>query len=237
MDSDDFLAATARDGEAFADACAAAGLDSRVASCPGWSVADLLWHLAEVHYFWRVIVSEQRDTWEGYVEPIRPADADLLVFYREGLRDTLDVLTAADPAQQNWTWSDDHTAGFVIRRMAHETAVHCSDAQLAAGLPASVEAHLASDGIDEFLHHFLGGPTGSEPIGGSVHLHCTDVAGEWTLHPHGPFDVVAPQVTWSEHGCRFVAAVENGPLCATQFHPEKSGDAGAHLLSTWLETL
>ncbi len=60
---------------------------------------------------------------------------------------------------------------------------------------------------------------------------------EWSLHPHGPFDVVAPQVTWSEHGCRFVAAVENGPLCATQFHPEKSGDAGAHLLSTWLGTL
>ena len=38
----------------------------------------------------------------------------------------------------------------------------------------------------------------------------------------------APLVTWAEHGGdRFVAAVENGPLCATQFHPEKSGDAGA----------
>ena len=46
-----------------------------------------------------------------------------------------------------------------------------------------------------------------------------------------------PLVTWAEHGDRFVAAVENGALTATQFHPEKSGDAGAQLLTNWLGTL
>jgi glutamine amidotransferase len=47
----------------------------------------------------------------------------------------------------------------------------------------------------------------------------------------------APLVTWAEHGGdEFVAAVENGPLWATQFHPEKSGDAGAHLLENWLNS-
>ncbi|NGN69914.1 imidazole glycerol phosphate synthase subunit HisH [Streptomyces sp. A7024] len=46
-----------------------------------------------------------------------------------------------------------------------------------------------------------------------------------------------PLVTWSTHGERFVAAVENGPLWATQFHPEKSGDAGAQLLTNWIESL
>ena len=47
-----------------------------------------------------------------------------------------------------------------------------------------------------------------------------------------------PLVTWAEHGGdRFVAAVENGPLTATQFHPEKSGDAGATLLRNWVGTL
>ncbi|HWI43012.1 MAG TPA: imidazole glycerol phosphate synthase subunit HisH [Nocardioides sp.] len=47
-----------------------------------------------------------------------------------------------------------------------------------------------------------------------------------------------PLVTWAEHGGdRFVAAVENGPLCATQFHPEKSGDAGAVLLRNWVRSL
>jgi len=48
----------------------------------------------------------------------------------------------------------------------------------------------------------------------------------------------APLVTWAEHGGdRFVAAVENGPLAATQFHPEKSGDAGAQLLRNWVQSL
>jgi glutamine amidotransferase len=46
-----------------------------------------------------------------------------------------------------------------------------------------------------------------------------------------------PLVTWAEHGEPFVAAVENGPLWATQFHPEKSGDAGAQLLRNWIATL
>jgi glutamine amidotransferase len=56
----------------------------------------------------------------------------------------------------------------------------------------------------------------------------------WELEP-GRF--TPPLVTWAEHGERFVAAVENGPLCATQFHPEKSGDAGAEVLKNWLSTL
>lgn len=48
----------------------------------------------------------------------------------------------------------------------------------------------------------------------------------------------APLVTWAEHGGdRFVAAVENGPLSATQFHPEKSGDAGGRLLANWVASL
>jgi glutamine amidotransferase len=52
-----------------------------------------------------------------------------------------------------------------------------------------------------------------------------------------PSPIKPPVVTWAEHGDRFVAGVENGALSATQFHPEKSGDAGAHLLGNWLDTL
>lgn len=59
---------------------------------------------------------------------------------------------------------------------------------------------------------------------------------KWTLEVERPFP--KPAVTWTEYdGDRFVAAVENGPLWATQFHPEKSGDAGAHLLRNWLAIL
>ncbi|MEI5009766.1 imidazole glycerol phosphate synthase subunit HisH [Streptomyces sp. PmtA] len=49
--------------------------------------------------------------------------------------------------------------------------------------------------------------------------------------------MAVPKVTWATHGEPFVAAVENGALWATQFHPEKSGDAGAQLLTNWIETL
>lgn len=60
-------------------------------------------------------------------------------------------------------------------------------------------------------------------------------AHEWSLDPHPAIPV--PLVTWAEHGERFIAAVENGPLTATQFHPEKSGQAGLRLLSNWLHAL
>ena len=54
--------------------------------------------------------------------------------------------------------------------------------------------------------------------------------------PDAPY-MTAPLVTWATHGEPFVAAVENGPLMATQFHPEKSADTGAALLANWLATL
>ncbi len=59
---------------------------------------------------------------------------------------------------------------------------------------------------------------------------------EWKLDPQ---DVMRPpSVTWTEYGGdEFVSAVENGPLWATQFHPEKSGDAGRRLLENWIATL
>jgi len=60
-------------------------------------------------------------------------------------------------------------------------------------------------------------------------------AQEWTLEGSGPF--AHPRVTWAKHGGPFVAAVENGPLWATQFHPEKSGQPGIRLLTNWLNTL
>lgn len=60
-------------------------------------------------------------------------------------------------------------------------------------------------------------------------------ARDWTLDVGGAF--ARPRVTWAEHGERFVAAAENGALSATQFHPEKSGEAGIRLLGNWLRSL
>jgi len=59
---------------------------------------------------------------------------------------------------------------------------------------------------------------------------------DWVLRQ--PPALAPPAVTWTEYaGDRFVSAAEHGPLWATQFHPEKSGDAGSQLLSNWLATL
>jgi imidazole glycerol-phosphate synthase subunit HisH len=60
-------------------------------------------------------------------------------------------------------------------------------------------------------------------------------AQQWELDVQPPFP--KPLLTWAEHGSRFLAAVENGPLTATQFHPEKSGEPGIRLLQNWLATL
>jgi len=60
-------------------------------------------------------------------------------------------------------------------------------------------------------------------------------ARSWDL-PESP-QHTSPKLTWSDHGGRFLAAVENGPLSATQFHPEKSGEAGIRLLRNWIDRL
>jgi glutamine amidotransferase len=52
-----------------------------------------------------------------------------------------------------------------------------------------------------------------------------------------PERLAPPALTWADHGGKFLAAVENGALSATQFHPEKSGDAGAELLRNWVRSL
>lgn len=53
-----------------------------------------------------------------------------------------------------------------------------------------------------------------------------------------PGEEAGRKITWAEHdGDRFVAAVEDGSLWSTQFHPEKSGDAGARLIANWVATL
>jgi uncharacterized protein (TIGR03083 family) len=182
METNEFIDALDRDSAAFVDACAVAGLITPVPSCPGWTVADLLWHLTEVHAFWRTVVAERLTSWEGYEEPLRPADEEIADMYRAGRIELVKVLSETDPTTPTWTWSNDKTAAFVIRRMTQETAIHLWDASDSAGLTNPIEPALASDGIDEFLAHFIDDVAeGAAPVEGSVHLHCADVDGEWTV--------------------------------------------------------
>ena len=107
-----------------------------------------------------------------------------------------------------WPGVVDELHAPVLPHMGWNTVKSPEDSQLFAGLDADTRYY--------FVHSYA--------------------ARSWTLDTSDG-RTEAPLVTWAEHGERFVAAVENGPLWAMQFHPEKSGDAGAHLLKNWLETL
>jgi uncharacterized protein (TIGR03083 family) len=179
MDRIAYLAALRRDGDAVADLAARAGLEAPVPSCPGWDVAELVWHLGLVHRFWAGVVERLLQAPEE-PEVSRPDDAGLIAWYRTGLDHLIDVLATADESAAVWTWSHQQDVAFVVRRQAQETAVHRADAELAAGEAPGIEPTLASDGIDELLEHMLRWPVESAPpLAGTVHLHCTDVDGEW----------------------------------------------------------
>lgn len=98
------------------------------------------------------------------------------------------------------------------------------------GLQASILPHMGWNTVDI--------PEGSDMFAGMSEderyyfVHTYGVR-DWTLVTDHL--TTAPLVTWAQHeDDRFVAAVENGALWATQFHPEKSGDAGAQLLRNWI---
>lgn len=181
MDVEHHLRALQREGRSFA---ASANIDLRraVHGCPGWTVADLCWHMTRVHDMFQQSVGDGVRGFENVVRRKRPDDERLMDAYVEGFERLMHTLSASDPDELVWTWAGDKTVAWAVRRAAHETAVHAWDARDASGAASAIEADLASDGIDEFLENFL--PLAREGVpfvGGSVHIHCTDVPGEWMV--------------------------------------------------------
>ncbi len=209
LDRDLYLDHLAHESAALADAAAAAGPDALVPSCPGWSVTDLLRHAAGGDTWARLIV--ETGSREG-VPPELPADAPtggaLVALYRESADALVRTLTDVDPTASVWTFApSDRTAMFWIRRRAHETTVHRVDAQAAAGTAAPIDPAFASDGIEEYLTVFA--PRfgkGLADLGGSIHLHCTDVEGEWLIVANPDGGERAGIVVTREHAKGDVAA-------------------------------
>ncbi len=180
MELEAYLAAIERDASALAQA-AEGRLDREVPTCPGWDLAELVWHTGEVHDFWRQIAKGPLLHPAEAKPTERPDGEELVSWFREGVVELTRVLAGLDPETRLWTWAPQKNGAFIPRRMAQETAVHSWDAHRASGSPSPIEPQLAADGIDEFLTVFL--PASRARLIGdhSAHVHCTDVDGEWTI--------------------------------------------------------
>ena len=165
-----------------------AGVDPtrRVPSCPEWDVAKLVRHTGTAHRWCdrgrAVRGSRSRRRRSTSSSPTTERAAGLARVER-GARSSRRC-AAEDPDATCWTWTDDRTVGFWSRRMAHET-VGAPVGRPGRGRRARRRstATLAVDGIDEHLENlpFILGAEHIARTGETLHLHCTDVTGEWLL--------------------------------------------------------
>ncbi|HEU5083481.1 MAG TPA: maleylpyruvate isomerase family mycothiol-dependent enzyme [Acidimicrobiales bacterium] len=184
-----------REGDAFYAVASTADPTRRVPSCPEWDIADLVWHLAEVHRFWAEVVERQlQDPDEAEAgAPERPGDLEGLVAMGRGNLDRLlTALAGADDDTPVWTWASQRDVGFIRRHQVQEAFIHRWDLQQAAGVdPDPIDPEAAADAIDELLAMTLPwGVDAGRPLPGSVHLHCTDTTGEWVIHADGRVEAI-----------------------------------------------
>lgn len=136
---------------ALADA-AEGHLDRPVEHCPEWTVADLVWHLTEVQWFWSWVARERPTQRPAHVEsPGRPDDAALTTGLRAGVEVLVETLRPADQSAPCWTWAAQKDVGFITRHQVQEAAVHHFDAANAAGTSWSMDPLSAMDAVEEVL--------------------------------------------------------------------------------------
>ncbi len=126
--------------------------DASVPTCPDWSVAHLVLHLGAVYAHKAAGVRLGREPAEGEWSIGPQGQQELLAWLDEQAETMYESVYSGSPetAAHTW-WAPDQTLGFWQRRMAHETAVHRVDAQLAVGAAAPIREPLAIDGCDEVL--------------------------------------------------------------------------------------
>lgn len=175
----DYLDHLRTESRRFRDVLADCDPAARVPGCPAWDAADLLWHLAEVQWFWGATIRNRptapREEDPG---PERPETYHgLLAAYDDYSAELLAQLEQADPAEPAWSWSAEQTVGFTYRRQAHEALIHRLDAEQTAGTLTPLDPTLAADGVLECLDVMFGGcpPWGEfRPLPHHVRVDCTD---------------------------------------------------------------
>ena len=188
-----FLEHLASESARFRAVLADAPSGLRVPTCPDWDADDLFWHLADVQWFWGEI-AQGRLTTQAEVDALdgrrvdRPADrAGLLDHFDRSSSRLQSGLEALDPSTELWMWADEHTAGYIARRQAHEALIHRLDAELTVGARTPLDCRLAADGVDEALRVMRGyepepGLT-HEAVAGQVTIATVDAMHAWTVTP------------------------------------------------------
>ena len=193
MDRERLLDLLAGESRALVDLVRRADPTTPVPGCPEWTLADLAWHVGEVHEFWRTVVALELDDPSEVQTPSRLPDAELADWLATGATELHDVLARTDPGTRVWSWSRQRNVAFVVRRMAHETALHRLDASLATGSVVELDDGIALDAIDEFLTHFIHDVLESAAaVGAPVRLAPVDSDRTWLVREadDGGVDVV-----------------------------------------------
>lgn len=160
-------------------------LDRSVPGCPGWTVEDLVEHLSQVQrWATRILLAPPGEKVPRRVD-VAPTGPEVLTFFAEGAAALVDALTAVDLDGETFTFVGPNPRRWWLRRQAHEAVVHAWDLQDATGTATAIDPVVAVDGIDELFEVFLGprllDPSGFASAGESIHVHTTDVDGEWLL--------------------------------------------------------
>jgi len=175
----------------FAASKGGASLESSVPTCPGWDVEQLVQHLGFIYGRLALVVSARRTEAPSRSEiPAAPDGDALLGWFAEQRTAMLAALNAADEESVVWNWTDKSPGpmSFWFRRMAHETLIHRVDLELAQGDEATPgDTEVSADTVTEFFELFyplFENQPLETSIGGSLHLHATDVSdAEWTIDP------------------------------------------------------
>ena len=221
---DDHLAALVRSGAALGEAAAAAGLDAKVPTCPGWDVTELVVHQGMVHRWAAANLRGESDHDTSASKAGGRAAADLLDWYAEGLATLVDTAraTAEDAEAMVFLRDAPPPRRFWARRQAHETTIHSVDAIAAAcrrwptASDVDIDHVLAADGIDELLMGFI-------------------TRGKGRLHAAEPYTAL---VRTSDTGHAWTLRIGEGPIVTTPGgtgRPEAvfSGSAVQLYLSLW----
>ncbi len=177
----------------LAEIAAAADPGTGIPTCPDWNIRQLITHVGRAHRWATAIVATNaaepmpfREVPDGRL-PDDPAERP--AWLRDGAARLGETVRAGGGPV--WTHLGPGPASYWARRMAHETAVHRADGQLAVGVRPEIDAAVAADGIAEWLGFLPAVRAGEHPErpspvpeGRVIHFHATDAGGEgeWLIH-------------------------------------------------------